>query len=580
MSAFKQKNAIASTYFNGFGGIDSTAPLGDTETAYDMVNFRILADGSLSKRRGFYTVASCPEPIRAIWSGDLDGEEITLIVYGNTVATVNAEEKTLTTIGQVESGEGKALFIFFDANLFLMDKHRFYSVTKSKVSTFDGYAPLYGKDWISATRGEMNEPLNLTSRRIRMTYNVTEPIIFLSVDHVVTSIDAVYLNGNLITDTSKYFFDNDLMCVCVVGLSTGDRVELYLTIDSSELDSDLLYSCRQAVVYGGYTDNRLFLWGGERDDLMYGSTSIDKESLEECKKVYTNTVPIYLPPNAAYRMGREGRRITAVCRQYDRLLIFTDGDTWTAYSPSGDAEPLNAFTVNTSSGCYSDGAALLCENDPVCVSRGTILRWSAETDELNECNCYSISLGIDGRLPQSFYKNAVIMLDRSRNEILFSDPEDESETLWIYNYRIKKWYRFDGIGAHHLFMCAGRQGFVKNNSVYLFDDSLGHDVLEDGSERKIVAYYQTHPTDFSVIGKRKRLCGFTLSAELEGGSICAEFISDEDTLERRELSAESTHPNGRTVRLNSPRFHYLTLRLSSSAEEEQRIYSLGVMVKP
>jgi hypothetical protein len=161
-----------------------------------------------------------------------------------------------------------------------------------------------------------------------MTYRLNETLTYLCVDHVISSIDAVYINGSLASqENNSYYFDEELMCVCVMGIKVGDYVELFLTVAESEMDRAALFSCKSSVVYGTYTDNRLFLWDGDSEDIMFASRSVNGDELQKSQSFYPNTVPLYIPEDAAFTMTKDGRRITAVCRHYDRLLIFTNADT-------------------------------------------------------------------------------------------------------------------------------------------------------------------------------------------------------------------------------------------------------------
>ena len=580
MSAFKQKNAIASAEFKKFKGIDTTAPHRETSAACDMVNFRVLPDGSLQKRCGFEAIASFTQTVRSVWSGKLNGQTLTFVVYGNTISKVDMTQRKITIVGKIGTSSGYANFIFFNGYLYLSDQKSFYLVTENSISSTDGYAPLYGKEWGIGVKGTVNEPLNLASKYIRMTYLVDKEFIYLCVDHLISSINAVYVNGVLLTDKSKYYFDPENMCVCVMGLKIGDRVSLFLTVDESELNRTALLSCADSVVYGDTKQSTLFLWNGEMEGVMFASSPVDEDSLKESTSVFPSTTPLYIPSDPAFKLPRSDRRITAVCRQYDRLLIFTEQDTWMARLSSDSQRYLDAITVNPSYGCTSPGAVVMCGNDPVCVSDGTVLRWNSDTDEFNECNAYSISSKIKSMLPDSFFSKAVVLIDKERSEILFSDPSDTNETLWIYNYATEDWYKFDGIGARMMFLNDKNVGFVYANSICMFNEELTHDKLKTGNIRYITAFYESHPTDLEIASNKKRLCGMTLNANFMGQNMTAEYHSDEQDTKSITIGSESNSPVSIIRRLHSERFCYTKLRLVSDADVPQRIYSTSIWAKP
>ena len=579
MSAFKQKNAIASAEFKGFEGIDTTAPHGYIPAAYDMDNFRVLEDGSLQRRSGFEPIAICDTNIRGVWSGKLEDQQVTFVVHSNIVSKLDPETKTLVRFGAVVNYQGDVKFLFFNSRLYMIDGSYIFIIKSNTMYDVFGYAPLYGKDWPSAARGEVYEPLNLASRFMRMTYRITEPLIYLCVDHVIDFINAVYVNGVQLSTQSGYYFDRDLMCVCVYGLKVGDYVELFLTVAESEILPLYVLSCKSSAVYGTYDDNRIFLWNNFESNIMYASRTVDNESLKESERMYPLIAPLYFPTDNKFVFKKDGRRITAVCRHYDRLLIFTNTDTWMTKGTIENGNPLESVTINPSHGCTSDGAVIMCGNDPITVSDGNIMRWTSDTDELNESNAYSISQKINPMLKSSFFLNAKILLDENRNEILFYDPTDTEGTVWIYNYNTKNWFRFTGIFADEIFICGKNIGFTRDNTVFLFDDELGHDVLKDGTIRPITAFFESLPIDLSVAGNKKRLYGMTLNGTLYNGEVTAEYISDGKVLATEHLSSQSNYPTSFIRRLNSSRFCYLTLRISCNGESNSLIHSTSVWVK-
>ncbi len=580
-STYNTKITQNTVKFAGFGGINTLPKQGEQSSAADTVNFKVMHDGSLMKRSGFAPIATCSSEIRAIWSGDLDGEEVTFILYGFYIARVDVATKSLVPLGEVNTSSGSAIFTFFDSRLILIDASSFYHVTRDGISEIDGYAPLYGVNWPTAATGEVKERLNLASRHIRMTYRTTESMIYLRTEHKISSIDAVFVNGVDVTHTREYYIDPQIDCVCVIGLKYGDYVELYLTLDESEIKRDNLLSCKQSAVFGGYTNNRLFLWAGDDPKIMYGSLPVSDEDLAAVKKVYPNALPLYISEDAAFVMGKEGRRITAACPQLDRMLIFTDSETWMAKSPDESAPELNAITVNHSRGCTSLGGALMCENDPVCISRGTILKWLSNSDELNERNAYSISSEIDSMIgfESSFYKNAIIFHDRRSGELLFSDPSDAQGRLWIYDYQNKNWYKYDGIGAKFLFTSGGELGFVKDRTVYLFNDDLTYDLLVGGVRRPIRAVYETQPIDFKKTSNKKRLRKSLICATLDGAELCAEYVSEGEIIASLNFSDNEPHPKTSVKKLNSKRFSFVTLRLVTDSDAPVRIYSGEIMAR-
>jgi hypothetical protein len=262
------------------------------------------------------------------------------------------------------------------------------------------------------------------------------------------------------------------------------------------------------------------------------------------------------------------------------MLIFTADDTWMVKEPGKDGEPLDALTVNSTYGCTSYCSALMLGNDPISVSDGAILKWTSDTDELNECNAYSISNEIEGKLGATFFENAVIFADKKHYELYFSDPSDEAGILWIYAPKAKNWYKYDGIGAEALLDINERIAFTKGNTLYIFDSSKDADILSNGEDRPITAYFESLPQDFASSENKKRLCGITLDAHMEDSTLGMEYISEGKCIASLCIKADGECNKHEKRRLNSERFNCAVLKLTSSGKGKIKIYSTGMWIKP
>ncbi len=583
MSVFKKKNALACAEFNGFEGIDRSTPLGKIPSAHDIVNFRVLPDDSLEKRPGFKFAFSLPDAPRKIWSGVIQQKEYIYAVCGSSVYCLHEDSTVPKKLsGELRSSNGRCSLVYFGGGLYVFDGSGIYSISTQDdtLTESEGYVPLIGKDWPCTYLGEEYEPPNYATRHVRISYALNgEPSMFLCTRYPVESIDAVYINGELVTDTSRYYYHERLVCVCIPGLEAFDEVMLYLTLSPKAFDNQRLTSCIGSAIYGGLTNCRLFLWNGSRPDLMFGSKDSDRGSLEQIRQIYPLAGTLYFPISSSIQIGQGDSVIQGISRQYDRMLIFTDKETWMSNSVELSYEDPGAMTINYSYGCSSDNACIVCQNEPISVSEGSILRWTAQTDELNECNAYSISTEIEPLLSESFYKNAIVCFDKNNEEVLFSDRSSDEDTVWVYNIRSREWYIFTGICAEQFVSYDNRIGFVNGRSVYFFDPDLKHDVLDDGSHRQISAHYVSHSTDLGVRTTSKRLCGFELYGDLDGGEIEVELSEKGSPICSLTLKSDGTGGKHFKSRITSGRFErvYMTVRADGAAR--QRIHNACISVK-
>lgn len=580
MSVFNSKNAIAKAEFNGFGGIDKRQPAKGGNRASECINFRILSDGSLKKRCGFRPLCKLPHKIRAIYTGYIENAFLAYILSGNLVYKYDFENEALILLGEVESSEGAANIFYYFGHVYIIDKEEIYDVSDEGVKRAQGYAPLYGKDWGSAFPGEINEPLNLMTPKVRISYIVNDPPnAYLATIHKVKSVDALFLNGELISPT-EYEINENYRTVDLPGMQAGDRVELYLTYEDSLINRDKLLKNTNAGVFGGVNNSRVFMWGGDRKNLMFSSAYVPNKSLEASEKVYSGAGALYFPDGYEFFVGEGKNVINAMERHYDRLLIFGSDDTWMADSDACGKEDFPTMRINSRRGSVSAYGTARLGNDPITVSRGAIVRWTSDSDELNECNAYSISDPIEEMIPAEFFENAVLHSDIYQRELLFSYRGDPYGRVFVYGEDSKQWYTYTGIHAEFFFDGPASVGFARDDSLYVFDSTLMHDVAENQSELPIEASYCSDAMDFGIPDGKKRLMAMNLVAEGADSLISVELESDNGITIQRSVGGEGAcGVRSYNSRLSSERFVRATIKISTVADSAQRIYGVTVTAK-
>ena len=573
--------ALAKAELNGFSGIDVSSPVSDKYRADDIVNFRILPDGSLIKRNGYRPLVRLPMEVRAVWTGYLGGEFIGYAVAGDSVYKLDFSNGSYTHLGYIYTSEGRVSIFYYIGHIYVIDGEEIYDVKENGIVAAEGYAPLFGKDWDTSYAGEINEPLNLLTPHARISYLVGDnPSIFLATVYSVRSIEAIYVNGELI-DASEYKIDDNFKTINISGLQSGDRVLVYLTFVSSLTDRSELVANTEAMVFGGISNSRVFMWGGEDKNIMFSSGYVSNENLRESERIYSDKGALYFPSGYDFSVGDGRYAITAVNRHYDRLLIFTDGDTWMADSGACGIEEFPVMRINSDTGCSSVTGSAKCGNDPISVGRGRIMRWTSNTDELEDCNSYSISDGISPLLPRDFFENALVYEDSFNREILFAVRGDEKGTVFVYGISNGKWYRYEGIGAETFFSGPDSIGFSSGETLYMFDASLDEDIVSSGERYPIVSEYSLSQMDFGMPERKKRVMEVNIEADLQDENLELTFESDGGILTSRMVSGRaSDFVTVYSERMNTDRFGSVRLRLKSDSSVSQRIYRLTVSAKP
>lgn len=579
--SFMSEKSHAVAEITAFGGVDSTAPASEN-LACDSVNFRILPDGSLYKRSGYRKILQIDGNIRTMWSGSINDEFTGFLLVGSKVYQMDFDENTLTLVGSVDTSSGKATFIYYMNSMFLLDGSKLYHIGSEGIRRAQGYAPLIGKDWPTTYVGDENEPINLVTRRVRISYLAGSlPTVYLRTKYNVASVDAFYLNGVLL-DSTAYTYDDSTKTIYYDNIKENDRVIVYLTLAEGAFDDSGFNTCTSASVFGGIYNSRAFMWGGNDSSVMYCSREVSREDIAESSKIYAEDAGLYIPSGYEFKVGDGRYGITAVNRHYDRLLIFTKGDAWMADSSACGTEQHPVMTINSSYGCASYGATAKCGNDPVTVGDGTIYRWTSDTDELNDCNAYSLSGQIDSLLDDAFYTSAVVWCDRRSDELLFSYPDSPDGTVWVYGMKAGKWYRYTGIGAEAFFDANGKCGFIRENGLYVFDTACMYDYDSDQTQKTISAVYESNHMGFGRQSEAKRLS--KVSAYMQGsGTVSLGFSENGKNLAGLTFDSDNLTDDGirrcYVKRLNSARFHSCSVRISNSDGGRPRIFGICTAVK-
>ena len=337
------------------------------------------------------------------------------------------------------------------------------------------------------------------------------------------------------------------------------------------------------------------MWGGEVENTIFISTHVSEASLAESKKYFPNSDHFYFCADNHFTVGDGRYSVKAVTRHFDRLLILTEGDTWMADSSSCDQEKVPIMNVNSRVGCCSEDAVISIGNDPVSVGEKAIFRWTSDTDELNDCNAYSISDEISALLPTEFFSNAKVFADRYRGEVWFAQANGDG-TAWIYNTAKKAWTRFNNIRTSAFFDANGEVGFINDDKICVFDDGYYSDCENtDGTDEMfITASLKSGIIDFAS-AKEKRLKYFSCLANLNGSRLNANITTDcLANLNGSRLNANITTDRGESVniqlgskgehaayssRIHSHRHSFLSFTLSMPGSGRQTLQSLKLEAK-
>ena len=571
MAILKPKKALEHERIVQFGGICDHAGL-TSDGAYDMRNFRILSDGTLEKRCGFFKRYGVSGSVRGIWQGSVSGKSYFFAVADDQVYRKGPSDSSFQAIYVLTTSTGAVNFVYYRENLYLLDGKNVL-IFRSNTNNFtvaEGYTPLYGRNWHPTQMGDVYEPLNLIQNKIRIHYLNTVASSVFHLPFTTSEIHSVRINGEA---TTLYSFTPRTSSFTIpTSLATVGNVEVTCVPDPIFSQRDQVLRTVGAAVYRTPHREVFMSFGGAMGYSVYRSAPVTDEMMSECLTTVATADPLYLPKDSVFAVGSTMHPVRALCQQGEQMLIFNDEGVWAIRYPEDDDDEAEILPIPAGVGCTSENGVVACGDSLVTVSADGIVRLRFSASDPDRCTQEVISAPIRDRLDYDLLSRAVLFRDTARNELWLRDPSDEEGTVWIYDLERKLWIRFDGIRANLFFSQGEMIGFATGNGeICFFDETID----TDGGEA-FSADYQSHYLGFSTLAIPKRTMEFSLSAHTDGGSVTTQLES-----ERAQKSFVLTAEQGGAPvyfrrRLSMGRFRFLQFRLTAAGAARCRIYSFAL----
>ena len=570
----KSRTAQKSSY-RGFEGINPQKTHSGDESVAWINNFHITEDGSLKKRCGFkdiYTSTNKKYKATSSFCTEESGKTVHYFTEGYYVRKYIPSTGEVKYVCELYENTVNTFFFKFLDGLFICDGKDIYDIKENFIDFISPYVPLYGKDWPSGVPGEKCEPLNLLSNKAAISYKLTAPATsYLALgDLEVQSIDKIYRNGTLLAndtyDIDKKFnliviydFEPDDVFLAIVNLkNSGKHYEQQKTLLSSQAASTF-YELNQS---------NLFFWGNPSCNKIFYSRALNEE-ITKITSPYISYSSLYMPMDSYFTVGSEADRVNALIRHYDRVLVMTDSSTWITNFQDFDGKNLTLKSINSEIGCSVFNGCTRIGNTLISIGKDAVYFWTSDTDELNECNAYSISDTIKNLIPQNFFSSCVFYFHKNRKELWFCN--EESEYVWVYNLNRKAWYTLSGFSPYKFMETNGEIMFFEDKSTYTFDPSLTYDKIGE-TEKEIIATFKSGELEFNSRGKKK-LCTATVRGSASGGSLKASFLLDG----KKSFTVDITPPKSHSViptRTRSGSFRSLCFELTASGGGKQTIHGI------
>lgn len=572
----KPRTPRKSTY-RGFEGVDLKKTHSGDESIAFIENFCITDDGSLKKRYGYkeiYRDQNDTTDVTASYSLNENGVEVCYFALERYVKKYNSATQTVTDIGALGKNYSNVFFFEYLNSLYVCDGHKIFTVNSNSLSDTSFYIPLYVTNW-NAFAGEKKEAPNLLWPKVAITYKLTPPSTsYLSLGDInLQSIDALYRNGELLS-SDKYYVNEKYNAITVPEFNDNDEFLAILTFIPDEQyiqQQESLLSSKYTSSFYELNKNNLFFWGNDRDNRIFYSTNVDKAS-SSITFIYPNNNLFYVPLDSFFTVSSERDRINAFIRHYDRVLIMTDSATWITNLQDIETNSLKIKNINSSIGCAIKNGCVRIENTIFSIGKDAIYAWSADTDELNECNAHSISEPIRELLGESFFKNCLIHLNYGKREIWFFNPSAK-QTL-IYSYIRKVWYGYSGFSPSAFLNGGSEVRFFEEKGLFVFDSSLECDILE-GKEQEITARVKSGELEFNSKSKKK-LSSATVRGIFSGGALKLRALLDGNILLTYDISPSNAH-SVISFRTKSGSFSSMTFELVTEGKGEQIIHGIELI---
>lgn len=562
MSKIKLKSADAQQVLEDFAGLGGSNALCGS-AAIEMRNFRLLSDGTLEKRCGWQPTAAFYGEVRGVWQGTLGSAALTVIAAECSVYRM--EDGTPVKVGALNDSVGRVSFVKYRERLYLLDGDCIYVLDNAAASfrQAHGYAPLYGHNWHPTDGGEVNEPLNLLSTRLRVHYfNTTGSTVF-HLPYYAAQIDCVRVDNSKITDFGFSPGSNK-----VTVHQSGAYVEIAFTMAYAPALREKLLYCTRALCELTEARECLLLYGGKARNKLFSASTVDDNQLNYCKVSYLDADPLYFKASNVLTVGAEDAPVTSLCRQHGRILAFCAlGAASISFEKEGDG--VECYPILRGVGCTAP-LELSLNGDPVIVNAGGIFKLSSPVSAPDEFQLTCLTDEVSGMLFNGFLQNAVAFSDVRHGELWFRDPNDVSGLVWVYNVPRKCWYTFDGINASFFLELNGCIGFAFYDSVCLFDEIYRCDGAEP-----FEAVWQSSFLAISSPEDVKRALRVTLVCEnTEAASLTL-------TTEKRSrtLTPDATRHNCPDVcelRPSLGRFRLLRITLRDAGESRSHYYRLAI----
>lgn len=392
--------------------------------ASSMKNFRITKDYKLEKMYGYERIYNPNNVIRATWVGNLNGSDMIIYVAGGKAYNNGTEIGTLT--------DDETTIFEMNQKLYFINGHELKTYDGTTFETWERYVPTIKISCTPAGVGEDYEPINLATdyRKVSFSADGTSTKFQLPETDITVYANSVWVNG-VVTTVTYNAGGGYVTFETAPSAGTDNVVVQYKKNNQPASLAENILKNRYAQKYGLANDTRVFLYGNpDAKNRIYFSG-------------LGNGVPqpTYFPANNFIDVGSSNTAITDISRQYDRLIISKEDETYyMTYDSITDTTGESIITfptypLNKSHGMVAKGQGQVLDNYVTTIDNYGIVQWT-NTQSKDERNASIISTRVNEWL-QSHDLTKAITLDYQEEKEYWLAVDEE---ILVYNYANSTFY--------------------------------------------------------------------------------------------------------------------------------------------
>ena len=545
---------------DSFRGINLFSPVNGEST--NMKNFKVMPDLKLKKRAGTKLLSEFGDTVRGAWYGRFINEDYALYVCAGTqiVKYISGTDSKIV-IGNINGTSSGHVNIFYAySRLYFLDGQDFYIYNGVEFKPVESYIPLMYDNLSTGGSSSRNveAPNLLTDIYISRYKPFSDSDMTFVHRHAVRGVAKVVLNGVDLTNDFNVTVDPATNYVTVsykyARLPNTGYVELHC-IGMTDSRRDEIFSARYHAIFGDHQLPRLFVYGGTVKNQIYYTEKLDTREA------------MYVLAGNSLTVGEEKNAVTSVIRQFEDLMIFTEGDAWAIRDPVIEKDiafnnmhyTYSLTMISSSIGNIGFDNVKSIENNLISIGSDGLYSW-AITKIFDERNVKFVSDKLYKGMSEEFIKNAFTFYNRSDGEIWLAYGGE----VWIYNYKLDAWYYYDNIYTNG-FLMTEDVTFYYGNKVYVFDENCCTD-----NGLPIEAVWESNYMDFDYPQYTKNISRMYLTVKDVCNINTVKIKSDRDTeVVFADIKNDTDAPMTFRRRMNITRCGFIKMSLTDCNTESR-----------